>query len=659
MRALKEVYFDMADLNIIGDQKTINPKDPLALDDGIRSALFDSLCEELVHLDMNMEVLWANRSACKSAGIDLGELKGRHCFEIWSKRDRPCSGCPLIQSKETGEPHTGEQTHGGRCFKVKGIPVKDDNGSVRSFLRVALDITETRETKKSLQETKACLRALVENLDLGITMIDRGLNIIQSNEASLWIGTPAPVELPGYKCYQALKQRDDICPDCPAVEAMSTGEPVALESEKIRGADTSHLKIQAFPTFGSKGEVSGCVKVVQDVTYERKAEEDRENLEKQLLQSQKMEAIGTLAGGIAHDFNNLLQAVLGYSDLLILKGKRDGFGQHELMEIRKAAERASELTKQLLTFSRKVESSLRPVDLNHEIGQVFNILNRTIPKMIGIDLFLEDNLKTINADPAQMEQVIMNLVLNAKDAMPEGGKLIIETQNLVLDEEYCRRHLKSRPGEYVLMAISDNGHGMDQKTLERIFEPFYTTKGVGTGTGLGLAMVYGIVKSHGGRITCYSSVGTGTTFKIYLPALARTDVKRGVEGDQELIEGGHETILLVDDEDFIRDFAEQVLTRSGYTVHTASNGEEALGLYRKMKQHIDLVILDLIMPGMGGAKCLEEIIHTDPDTKVIITSGYSGRGPALEAARAGASGFMDKPYGVRHMLRTIREVLDK
>jgi CheY-like chemotaxis protein len=272
---------------------------------------------------------------------------------------------------------------------------------------------------------------------------------------------------------------------------------------------------------------------------------------------------------------------------------------------------------------------------------------------------LDQQLPTISGDPSQINQVIINLVVNAIHAMPDGGKLVIETQNLILDEEYCRRHLKSEPGEYVLLSISDDGHGMDPETLERIFEPFYTTKGVGAGTGLGLSMVYGIVKSHGGRITCYSAVDRGTTFKIYLPALAHTDVENSPEMDQELPKGGHETILLVDDEAFIRDFAEQVLTRSGYKVYTASNGEEALTLYRKLKQKIDLVFLDLIMPGMGGAKCLREIIHADPGTKVIITSGYSGKGPALEAVRAGATGFMDKPYGVRQMLKIIREVLDK
>jgi len=242
--------------------------------------------------------------------------------------------------------------------------------------------------------------------------------------------------------------------------------------------------------------------------------------------------------------------------------------------------------------------------------------------------------------------------------MPRGGRLVIETQNILLNDAYCRAHLKAKPGDYVLLTISDTGHGMDAETQDHIFEPFYTTKEAGKGTGLGLAMVYGLVKNHGGRITCYSEPGSWSTFKIYVPAIEHINMRQEAQSGEDMPEGGGETILIVDDEDFIRDFGKQMLTRWGYTVFTATSGEEGLAFYDDLRDKIDLVILDLIMPGMGGEQCLEKILEIDPDAKVIITSGYSGKGPAMDAINGGALGFIDKPYGMRQMLKGIRAVLD-
>jgi len=295
-----------------------------------------------------------------------------------------------------------------------------------------------------------------------------------------------------------------------------------------------------------------------------------------------------------------------------------------LWEIEKAAKKAGELTRQLLTFSRRVESRLRPVDLNREVLEVQKLLERTIPKMIDIELHLQEGLKVINADPAQMEQVMLNLAVNARDAMPEGGKLVIETENVVLDEAYCKTHLGAVKGEYVLLCLSDTGHGMDKETLAHIFEPFYTTKETGKGTGLGLAMVYGIVKSHGGYIMCYSEPGEGTTFKIYFPAVESQGVAHRPRREEETaFPGGNETILLVDDEDTLRDLGKEMLERFGYTVLQAENGESALRVYERNQREISLVILDLIMPGMGGRKCLEELMRINPQVNVVVASGYS------------------------------------
>jgi PAS domain S-box-containing protein len=389
---------------------------------------------------------------------------------------------------------------------------------------------------------------------------------------------------------------------------------------------------------------------IRDITNEKK-------LGAQLQQAQKMEAIGTLAGGIAHDFNNLLQAVLGYSDLLLLNKGRDDTDYRELQEIRRAAQRGTELTQQLLTFSRKVESKLRPLNLNNEVQQVHELLKRTIPKMIEIKLRLSKNLKPVNADPSQIGQALMNLAVNAKDAMPGGGKILIETENVGLDDKFCKTHIGATPGDYVLLSVSDTGHGMERDSIARIFEPFYTTKKVGVGTGLGLAMVYGIVKNHSGYITCESRPGKGTAFKIYFPVIDQeSELEEEKEGTAP--SGGTETILLVDDEKFIRDLGVRVLTTYGYRVLTASDGEAALRLYGKEYERIDLIILDLIMPKMSGGQCFEGILKINPDAKVIIASGYAAdqpiKGPIEDRSRC----FIGKPFKVRHLLKSVRDVLN-
>ena len=394
-----------------------------------------------------------------------------------------------------------------------------------------------------------------------------------------------------------------------------------------------------------------------DISELKQAEDEKVRLESQLRHAQKMEAVGTLAGGIAHDFNNLLQAVQGYAELLLLSESLTESGEQNVQDVMGAAERGGELTRQLLTFSRKIESKLRPIDLNHEVSNVKELLTRTIPKMIQIELQLAEDLKTVNADPIQLEQALMNLALNSKDSMPEGGKLIISTENVTLDDNYSRLYPEALLGEHVLVTVADSGHGMDRETIEHIFDPFYTTKEVGHGTGLGLAMVYGTVKSHNGHIVCYSEVDKGTTFKIYLPVVEQEAEWREEEAEGD-IEGGTETILLVDDEELIRKLGDRILTKFGYTVLTATDGESALAVYREEQQRIHLVILDLIMPGMGGRKCLEKLMKVNPSAKVLIASGGPPGGPTKESPRARAKGFVSKPYNLRQLLTAVRNALD-
>jgi signal transduction histidine kinase/ActR/RegA family two-component response regulator len=418
------------------------------------------------------------------------------------------------------------------------------------------------------------------------------------------------------------------------------------DGTRIEGLLTSSVRRD------TDGTILGYQGIIRDVT-------ERKMLQRQLLQAQKMEAVGTLAGGIAHDFNNLLQVTMGYAEVLLSRKDKADPEYVRLQQILQAGRSGSELVQRLLTLSRKTESKQRPIDLNYQIEQARRLLERTIPKMINIDLRLADSLATVNADPTQLEQIIMNMAVNARDAMPEGGKLTLSTENVILDEDYCRIHPGAKPGNYVLLAISDTGFGMDKEILDHMFEPFFTTKGVGTGTGLGLAVVYGIVKQHGGYVTCESQPGHGTVFKVYLPAIEEQEIVSGELAEELRLPGGTETILLVEDEEVVRDLGELILCESGYRVLTAKNGKEALTIYQRNRESISLVILDLVMPEMGGKQCFEELLKIDPRVKVLIASGLSVDGSTKEALEGVARGFASKPYNMKEMLRSVRKVLDE
>lgn len=385
---------------------------------------------------------------------------------------------------------------------------------------------------------------------------------------------------------------------------------------------------------------------------------ERRKLEALLRHAQKMEAVGTLAGGIAHDFNNLLQGILGYAQILLL-GKNLRDDEYEKIEaIEKMTRRGGDLTKRLLVYARKTASSSKPLNLNDIILQACKVLERTLPKMIAIELHLSKDLGFVHCDPGELEQVIMNLSVNARDAMPEGGKLIFETRHEFLDEEYCKTHPGARKGRYVLLTVSDTGCGIDEKLLDHIFEPFFTTKETGKGTGLGLAMVYGILKAHKGYITCSSVPGNGTTFKIYLPVPEREETgEQAVRQTADELPQGTQAILVVDDEEMVRNTTRDILEHFGYSVFLAESGEQALEVCRNGGNKIDLVILDLKMPGMGGRQCMNELLRLNPEMNIIVTSGCLPGVSENDRTVSGSKGFLEKPFQVESLLEAVRKAL--
>ncbi len=397
--------------------------------------------------------------------------------------------------------------------------------------------------------------------------------------------------------------------------------------------------------------------IIAGIIHRKNEEVEKEKIETLLRHAQKMHAIGSLTGGIAHDFNNLVQVILGFAQLILLNIGKDHPEYEKVKEIESAAQKARNLTRQLLTFSRKIETDFKKVNLNREVRKTKKLLTRMLPAAVNIELLMEENLKPAYVDPNQIEQVLVNLCLNASDSMPEGGTITIETRNVFLDESFCKMHAIKRPGEYVFLSVTDEGGGIDEETLERIYEPFFTTKEPGKGTGLGLSIVYGIIENHGGQIICYSEPGVGTTFKIYLPVFAMAQANNSFDDEDFNVEGT-ETILLVDDEEAILKITTGVLNIFGYKTYAAMDAGEALHLFESKRDEIDLVILDLVMPGTGGTECLRKLLQVKPDIKVLIASGFPMGESIRDVLDMGAYGIIPKPFEIKQMLNAVRSVLE-
>jgi PAS domain S-box-containing protein len=435
-----------------------------------------------------------------------------------------------------------------------------------------------------------------------------------------------------------------------------TGEPAEINNYEIliKGGETRTLELSTNLMKDQDDRPVGFRGIARDVTERLKAEKERKQLEAQLQQAQKMETIGTLAGGIAHDFNNLLQGIQGRASLMLMSTASSHPHFEHLNGIVDYVEGGANLTRQLLGFARGGKYEVKTTDLNELIKNQNQMFGRT-KKEITIREKYEENLWSTEVDRRQIEQVLMNLYINAVQAMPGGGDLYVQTENIIIDENYIKPFM-IKPGKYIKTSVTDTGVGMDKRTQQRIFDPFFTTKEMGRGTGLGLASVYGIVKNHDGFINVYSEKGEGTTFNFYLPTS-----EEDIVDEKDLAENilkGFETVLLVDDEDMIIDVGKPILEQMGYNVLTATGGKEALDIYEKNKQEIGIVILDMIMPGMGGGDTYDRLKELNPDIKVLLSSGYSINGQATKILERGCDGFIQKPFNVMGLSRKIRGILD-
>jgi len=532
------------------------------------------------------------------------------------------------------------------------------NGKVLLY-SIIFDITERKQAEERLQESEETYRSILEASPDGIAISDLDGRILMLPPRTMaLLGYSKQDELLGRKVLEFIVPEDQERA-ASNISLMFRGLFKGSAEYRLLSAEGTEFQTEINAEYirGSDGQPTKMVFVIRDITERKRAEKEKAKLQEQLAQAQKIESVGRLAGGVAHDFNNLLTVINGYSELMLMANLPEQL-RNPIIQIKYAGDRAQQLTSQLLAFSRKQVIQPKIINLNTLIADHMKMLGRLLGEDIEISTQLPKDLANIKADPGQIEQIIMNLVINSRDAMPFGGRILIETDNVEFDENYVRRHVDSRPGKYVMLAISDNGTGMDEATKEKIFEPFFTTKGRDKGTGLGLATVFGVVKQNEGFIYVYSELNKGTSFKIYLPALEPTEAAETEQTAAQQQLEGTETILLVEDNPEVLELTQMTLSGYGYQVITARNGEEGLQVFREYQGTIDLLLTDVIMPVMGGKELADKLKAEYPYLKVIYFSGYTDESIVHHGVLETGAEFIQKPYSNKELAKKIRDVLD-
>ncbi|RJR40202.1 MAG: response regulator [Deltaproteobacteria bacterium] len=543
------------------------------------------------------------------------------------------------------------KTRGAR--KISSLPAAFEQK--HQHLLVEKLINQVRELQRS--EERLILASAAEGF-LGLDI--EGKHIFVNPAATRMLGYEEEelIGFPSHLVWHHSRPDGTPCPEeeCPLHKAIKGGVGYYAEEVFWKKDGTSFPVEARNNPIVEDGEITGAVVTFWDISERQRTEEALRRSEEQLRHSQKMESIGRLAGGMAHDFNNLLTVINGYTELSLPLLTDDSPLRQNMLEIQYAADRAASLTRQLLAFSRKQVLQPQPLNLNELVASMHNLLKRLIEENFDLKTILGADLGTVNADQGQLEQVIMNLVVNARDAMPQGGKLIIETANVELDDNYVQSHKEVEPGQYVMLAVSDNGSGMSKETQEGIFEPFFTTKE--QGTGLGLSMVYGIVKQSGGHIWLYSELGQGTTFKIYLPRIMRAADAIQPSPVARAQKPGSGTILLLEDDKIVSKVTRKMLETGGYAVLDASNGREAMDISERHQGNIDLLLTDVVMPEIGGLKAAECLVLQRPEMKVLFMSGHTENAIVHHGILDPLIAYIQKPFKLFDLLSKVQEVLD-
>jgi PAS domain S-box-containing protein len=599
-----------------------------------------------------------NSAGAAFVGKSVPEILGKDDQALFSRESAQRIIARDRQTVESGvvETYEEETTVEGvtRTYLSTKGPFRDAQGRVVGLVGSSLDITDRYHAIEALAESEERFRTIFDGSPVGMAVLGTDGAVVAANFACRQALGLSEEDLRNVGVFDEITHPEDRAADAAKFQEMIRGEIEYDRREKryiLRDGRRVFADLHLYLIRDKKSAPRYIIGIAVDIT-------ERKSLESQLRQAQRMETIGRLAGGVAHDFNNLLTVIKGYCDLL-LESKQASASLHQLEHIRKAAEQAASLTRQLLAFSRQQVMQPKVFSLNTLVWNTDSILRRLISEDVEMATITAKNIGAIKADPGQMEQVILNLVINARDAMPNGGKLTLETANVELDESFAQTHLATLPGSYVMLAVSDTGTGMDEETQAHIFEPFFTTKELGKGTGLGLSMVYGIVKQSGGYIWVHSEIGKGSTFKVYLPRVFEhaQEIASPFPAPTALL--GKETILLVEDDPLVRDLALEILKTRGYCVLVADRPDAAIQLCRQHTGKIHLVLTDVIMPGMNGSQMADEITAMRPGISVLFMSGYTDTAIIRDGNFGQTTSFLQKPFSPTVLGRKVREMLDQ
>jgi PAS domain S-box-containing protein len=627
-----------------------------------RFDLLKNILDAVIVMDMDERVVFWNAAAERLYGVSSAEALGQKVYKSIGLTDPSMSAQQIRSAVREHEFCNGEAFHkhrNGRDFWVDwSISKWEVDGQRAGFLVITREITDRKQAEKALKESQENYSRLFSEMLEGFALHeiicdDNGKPV----DYRFLAGNPAFEAMTGLKAADIVGR--NVLDVLPGTEhhwieiygnVALTGEPALFENHAA--ALGKHFQVTAFRPVTNQ---FACI--FTDITEQRRIEKERSMLEGQLHQAMKMEAVGRLAGGVAHDFNNLLTGIIGHVSLALMGVNPSDPLSESLSEVKKAAERAAALTKQLLAFSRKQLIEPRVLDLNEIIASLHKMLVRLIGENIEFKIIPAKNPGAVRVDPGQFEQILINLVVNARDAMPDGGVLIVETSDIDLGLDYCRLHPYVTPGKYVQLIVSDTGEGMSDEVKSHLFEPFFTTKPKGQGTGFGLATIYGAVKQALGSIEVYSEEGSGTIVQIFLPRVEDAPERLNQESGLLRISGGSETILFVEDESIVREIVGKILEMQGYNVFEASDAETALQIAEDYRYPIDLLMTDVVMPGMNGRQLADRLVKIHPETKVLYSSGYSENQIAHHGVIDEGLNYIAKPFTPDELAKKLRAVL--
>ena len=618
-------------------------------------------------LKSNRKITWANQMCRDFTGLSNDQMADKECFMIW-RLGKPCAGCPIRQVIETGTPaefvlpgpkqRFWPDTQGK--WKIRLVPVVENDGQVSRILEVAHEITPEQEIRQALRKSEERLRQAEKLAHIGHWELDLETNeLFWSDEIFNIFEIDSRQFGASYEAFLGAAHPDDR-------EKIHTAYTESLRNRTSYKIDhrlllsdgrIKHVQERGRNYYDHQGKTIRSLGTVQDITAHKNIEEENKKLQKQFIQAQKMESIGRLAGGVAHDYNNISSIIMGFTEMALQDLKPTDPMYEYFTMIYEAAQKSTNITRQLLAFARQQTIAPRLLNLNKTMASLLKMLGRLVGESIEI-IFLPDSaLWPVKVDPSQIDQIMANLCVNARDAIDDVGKLIIETHNVSFNEAYCSTHMGFIPGDYVLLSISDDGNGITPENMEKVFEPFFTTKGIGKGTGLGLATVFGIVKQNKGFINLYSEPEVGTVFKIYLPRhsgpVERTKYNEAVA----IPTSQGETVLLVEDDTSIRKLCKLLLSQLGYSAMTTGSPGDAIQMAKDHAGTIDLLITDVVMPEMNGRVLSERLLPLHPHMKTLFISGYTANVIATRGVLQEGMFFLSKPFSKKELALKIREVL--